>query len=34
MTNVCQMTNTKLRNLGFVINLDFVIGDLTLKQEK
>jgi hypothetical protein len=32
MTNECQMTNTKLRNLGFVINLDFVIRNLRLKE--
>ncbi len=25
-----KMTNDKLRNLGFVINLDFVIWNLTL----
>jgi hypothetical protein len=33
MTNECQMANIQLRNLGFVINLDFAIWDLTLKQE-
>jgi hypothetical protein len=32
MTNECQMTNFKFKNLNLGFNLDFVIWDLTLKE--